>query len=58
VVDVPRAFSVASLEDVIHPVEVLVSGGTPLVGIGLLIKFGYKAIINCRRKTVVLELAL
>jgi len=36
-------------------IQVLISNGIPLLGIGFLTKFGYKAIVDCKERTVVLE---
>ena len=36
-------------------ITVLVSQGIPLLGIGFSEKFSYKAIVDCKNKTVVLE---
>jgi hypothetical protein len=36
-------------------ITVLVSEGMPLLGISFMEKFGYAAIIDCKKKTVVLE---
>ena len=36
-------------------IEVLIADGLPLLGISFLSKFGYKAEIDCRNKTIALE---
>ncbi|MBX7046981.1 MAG: hypothetical protein K1X86_14215 [Ignavibacteria bacterium] len=51
--NVAPAFAV--IENVKAEVEIIVSNGSPLLGIGFLTKFGYKAIIDCKERTVVLE---
>ncbi len=55
VIDVPMAFAFVSMEGVKKYVQVLISEGSTLVGISLLSSFQYKAIVDCRYKTVVLE---
>ena len=45
----------AILENENKKVQILVSNGIPLLGIGFLTKFGYKAIIDCKQRTVTLE---
>ncbi len=49
------ANSYAIMENSRKRVQVLISNGIPLLGIGFLTKFGYKAIIDCKERTVVLE---
>lgn len=49
------SFVRAVLEDEAQDVQVIISKGFPLLGIGFLTKFGYKAIINCKERTVTLE---
>ena len=53
----PLALAIASMEGASNHVDVLISKGNPLAGIGLLSKFGYKAIVDCKHKTVSLEKA-
>jgi predicted aspartyl protease len=48
---------VASVEGISDYVQVNIADSTPLVGIGFLTKFGYKAIVDCKHRTVVLEKA-
>ena len=55
VVNVKMAFAFVVIEGVKKYVEVLISEGSSLVGINLLSDFGYKAIVDCRYKTVILE---
>jgi predicted aspartyl protease len=51
----PSALAIASMEGAANHVNVLISKGSPLAGIGLLSKFGYKAIVDCKHRTVSLE---
>ena len=53
----PSALAIASMEGALNHVNVLISKGSPLAGIGLLSKFGYKAIVDCKHRTVSLEKA-
>lgn len=57
--DTPCATATAAMEDVMNPVQVLISevNGMPVAGINFLSKFGYKAIVDCKNNTVVLEKA-
>lgn len=55
IIGMPTAVAIASMEGRKNYVEVLVSEGTPLLGIGFLAKFAYKAIIDCKLKEVSLE---
>jgi len=55
VVDVPVALAVAAMEGETKYVEVLISESSPLAGINLLTKFGYKAIVDCKFRSVVLQ---
>lgn len=45
------------MEGISKDVQVLVSNGTPLAGINFLSKFSYKAIVDCKNKTVALQKA-
>lgn len=56
-VQVPHALAIASMEGVRNYVQVGLSNGSPLAGINLLTKFGYKAIVNCKYRMVLLEKA-
>ncbi len=49
------SFVSAKMENEIQDVQVIISKGFPLLGIGFLTKFGYKAIIDCKQRTVILE---
>ncbi|MFH0886669.1 MAG: hypothetical protein V1843_00730 [bacterium] len=51
----PSALALASMEGAVNRVDVLISKSNPLAGIGLLSKFGYKAIIDCKHRTIKLE---
>lgn len=49
------SFVSSILEGETQDVQVIISNGFPLLGIGFLTKFGYKAIIDCKERTVTLE---
>mgnify|MGYP001568125457 CR=1 FL=1 len=55
IVRVPMAIAFASMEGIKNYVQVLISDSVPLAGISFLSKFGYKATIDCKYKTVKLE---
>jgi predicted aspartyl protease len=55
--ELPMALAVSAFGDCSNYVEVLISDGAPLMGVGFLEKFGCKAIIDCKNKIVVLEKA-
>lgn len=55
IVAVPTALAFASMEGKTDYVEVLISKSSPLAGISLLSKFSYKAIIDCKNKSVELK---
>ena len=55
IVDVPVALAIAAMEGAINYIQVMISESTPLIGISFLSKFGYKAMVDCKYKTVVLE---
>jgi len=55
IVKVPTAFAFANMESEKKYMEVLISDSLPLAGISLLSRFGYKAIVDCKYKTVELE---
>lgn len=57
-VNMRSALALASLEGTVNHIEVLISDGKPLAGISLLSKFGYKAIVDCKYKTVALKKVL
>jgi predicted aspartyl protease len=54
-VAVPTALALAAMEGAINYVQILISESMPLAGISFLSKFNYKAIVDCKYKTVVLE---
>lgn len=56
-VSMSSALAIASMEGASNNVHVLISKGNPLAGIGLLSKFGYKAIVDCKHRTIRLEKA-
>ncbi|MFA6296089.1 MAG: hypothetical protein WC663_01950 [Patescibacteria group bacterium] len=57
IVEIPAAHAVVVMEGKKELVQVLISENLPLIGISLLSKFKYKAILNCKHKTVELEKA-
>lgn len=57
IVNVRLAFAFVIMEGVKKYVEVLISEGSSLMGINLLSDFHYKAIVDCKYKTVALEKA-
>lgn len=52
---VGTALAVAQMEGETSAVDIIISDGMPLAGVNLLSKFGYKAIVDCKNKTVGLE---
>jgi len=54
-IEVSAALALAAMEDATNYIQVLISESAPLAGISFLSKFGYKAIVDCKYKTVVLE---
>jgi len=58
IIDVPVALAIAVMESAVNYIQVLISDSMPLVGISFLSKFNYKAIVNCKHQTVVLERVL
>ena len=57
IAEIPMGIAIAALENTKRPVRVLISPGAHLAGIGFLTKFGYKAIVDCKHKTVALQKA-
>ena len=55
IIEVPVALAMAAMEGAKNYIQVLISESMPLVGISFLSKFGYKAIVDCKYKTVMLE---
>lgn len=58
VIEVPVALAIAAMEGAVNYIQVLISESMPLAGISFLSKFGYKATVDCKYKTVALERAL
>lgn len=55
VVTMPTALALASMDGTNKFVQVLISKSMPLAGINFLSKFGYTAVVNCKRKTISLN---
>jgi len=55
IIEVPVALAIAAMEGAVNFIQVLISNSPPLAGISFLTKFGYKAIVNCKYRTVALE---
>jgi len=55
VIQVPVALAIASMEGAANYIQVLISDSFPLAGISFLTKFGYKALVDCKYRTVALE---
>ncbi len=55
IVTVPTAIAISTMEGIKRVVNVLISKNMSLVGISFLKKFDYKAIIDCKNKTVALK---
>jgi len=55
IVQVPTALAVAAMEGAVNYIQVLISESMPLAGISFLSKFGYKASVDCKYRTVALE---
>lgn len=56
--NVPTASAIADMEGITNYVQVIISNSFPLMGISFLEKFQYKAIVDCRYKTVELNRVL
>ena len=54
-VSIPSAYAFVELEGVKKNVQVLISESMSLVGISLLSRFQYKAVVDCKYKTVELQ---
>ncbi len=54
IVSVPVALALASMEGRQIYVQVLISESAPLLGISFLTKFSYKAVVDCKNRTVAL----
>lgn len=55
IINVPVALALASMEGEKNYIQVLISESAPLLGISFLSRFSYKALIDCKNKTVVLR---
>lgn len=55
VISVPVALALVSMEGATNYLNVLISESMPLAGISFLTKFGYKAVVDCKYRTVTLE---
>ncbi len=55
IIEVPVALAIAAMEGAKNYIQVLISESMPLAGISFLSKFGYKAMVDCKYKTVMLE---
>ena len=55
IVEVPVALALSVMEGIMNAIEVLISESMPLVGIGFLSKFSYKAMVDCKNRTVAVE---
>ncbi len=49
------AVAYASMEGVREPVSIVIEEGSPLAGIGLFTKFGYKVVVDCQNRLVELH---
>ncbi len=58
IVNVPVALAIAVMEGVNNFIQVLISSSMPLAGISFLSKFNYRAIVDCKYRSVVLEKVL
>ena len=58
IIQVPTALAIAAMEGSTNYVQVLIAENMPLVGISFLSKFGYRAEVDCKYKTVILEKAI
>ena len=55
IIEVPVALAIAAMEGATTYIQVLISNSMPLVGISFLSKFSYKAAVDCKHKTIMLE---
>lgn len=55
IIEVSVALAIAVMEGVVNYIQVLISGSMPLAGISFFSKFNYKAIVDCKYRTVTLE---
>lgn len=54
-VNMPAGLAVVAMEGAKNTVSVLISEGTPIIGVGLLKKFGYNLNINFKTESIILE---
>lgn len=54
-IDVPQALAIAGMERIANYVQVGVQNGAPLAGISFLTKFGYRATVDCKHRTILLD---
>ncbi len=54
-VNVPQSLAIAAMEGTANYMQVGISNGPPLAGIRFLTKFGYRAMVNCKHRTVILD---
>ena len=54
-VEIPITEVEAEMEGGVRPVAAIIAPGAQLAGIGLLTKFGYKAVVDCKYRTVELH---
>jgi predicted aspartyl protease len=54
-IQVPHALAIAAAENAANYVQVGISNGSPLLGINFLTKFGYRAVIDCKNRSIVLD---
>ena len=57
IITVPTSFAFVEIEGIKKYIRVLVSESMSLAGISLLSRFQYKAVVDCKYKTVALEKA-
>lgn len=55
IIEVPVALAMATMEGATNYIQVLISDSMPLAGISFLSKFNYKAVVDCKYKTIILE---
>jgi len=57
VIEIPTALVIALMEGEHHYIQVQIADSFPLAGINLLTQFSYKAIVDCKERTVELQKA-
>jgi predicted aspartyl protease len=55
IVQVPTALALAAMEGAVNYIQILISDSIPLAGISFLSKFSYKAVVDCKYRTVALQ---